>query len=109
MAQRKALASLEINRSYGKELSPYQRGQISAYKAMGLTNQKISQNLQCDKTTIFNTLIRNPLHNQDKSLPRSGRPQALNKVQKRNILRFIRINSKVTYQEIKFEIDISIY
>ena len=109
MAQRKALAPLEINRSYGKELSPYQRGQISAYKAMGLTNQKISQNLQCNKATVFNTLVQNPLYNQDKSLPRSGRPQTLNKIQKRNILHLIRINSKVTYQEIKFEVDISVY
>ena len=57
MTQRKTLTSLEINRSYDKKLSLYQRGHISAYKAMGLTNQKISQNLQCNKTIIFNTLV----------------------------------------------------
>ena len=109
MSQRRALAPLEINRSYGKELSPYQRGQISAYKAQGLTNQKISQILHCGESTISDTLVQNPLRNHGKSLPRSGRPQTLNRVQKRNILRIIRINPKITYQEIKSEVGISVH
>ena len=65
---------ININRSYGKELSPYQRSQILAYKAMGLINQQISKNLYYSKTTVFDTLIKNPLRNDGHSLPHKGRP-----------------------------------
>ena len=82
MNQRKALAPIEINRSYGQELSPFQCGQISAYKAVGLSNSKIGEKLACGKSTVFNTLVQNPLRNEGKSLSRTGRPSALNCVQK---------------------------
>jgi hypothetical protein len=65
----RALAPLEINRSYGNELSSYQRGQISAYKAVELINTQISKNLKCSKITVFDNLIKNPLRNDGKSLP----------------------------------------
>jgi transposase len=108
MNPRRALAPLEINRSYGNELSPYQRGQISAYKAVGLTNTQISKNLKCGKTTVFDNLIKNPLRNDGKSLPRKGRPPSLNRVQKRNLLRIIRINPKITYRVLALEIGVDV-
>jgi transposase len=109
MNQRRALAPLEINRSYGQELSPYQRGQISAYKAVGLTNQQISENLHCGKTTVFDNLVKNPLRNNGHSLSRKGRPPALNRTQKRNILRVIRSNPKITYQALKLEVGVEVH
>jgi transposase len=106
--QRRALAPLEINRSYGQELSPYQRGQTSAYKAIGLKNQQISENLHYDKTTVFDNLVKNPLRNNGHSLSRKGRPPALNRTQKRNILRVIRSNPKITYQALKLEVGVEV-
>ena len=109
MNQRKALAPIEINRSYGQELSPFQRGQISAYKAVGLSNSKIGEKLACSKSTVFNTFVRNPLRNEGKSLPCTGRSSALNCVQKRNILCIICTNSKIIYAALKLEADVSVH
>ena len=67
MNQRRALAPIEINRNYGQELSSFQRGQISAYKAVGLSNSKITDKLNCDKTTVFNNLVQNPLRKNGNS------------------------------------------
>ena len=40
---------------------------------------------------------------------RSGRPQSLNRIDKRNILRIIRTNPKITYQALKFTIEINVH
>ena len=109
MNQRRALAPIEINRSYGQELSSFQRGQISAYKAVGLSNSKIADKLNCGKTTVFNNLVQNPLRKDGNSQKRSGRPQSLNRIDKRNILRIIRTNPKITYQALKFTIEINVH
>ena len=97
MNQYRTLTSIEINRSYDQELSLFQRDQISAYKVVGLSNSKIADKLNCDKTTIFNNLVQNPLCKNDNSQKRLDRSQSLNRIDKRNILRIIRTNLKITY------------
>ena len=97
MNQYRTLTSIEINRSYDQELSLFQRDQISAYKAVGLSNSKIADKLNCDKTTVFNNLVQNPLRKNGNIQKRLDRSQSLNHINKRNILRIIRTNLKITY------------
>ena len=108
MNQRKALAPIAINRSYGNELSSFQRGQISAYKAVGLSNAQIGVKVNCAKSTVFDTLVQNPLRNEGKSLPRAGRPPTLNRVEKRNILRIIRTDPKITYVALRLALGVPV-
>ena len=70
---------------------------------------KISVQVNCKRTTVFNILIQNSLRKKGNSLSRSGRFSILNRVQKRNILYIIRINLKIIYIVLKFVIDVNVY
>ena len=70
---------------------------------------KISTQVNCGRTTVFNTLTQNPLRKEGNSLSRSGRPPILNRVQKRNILYIIRTNSKITYTALKSTTDVNVH
>lgn len=106
MAPRTPLAPLDINRSFRKEFTPFQRGQISAFKASGRTITEIAQCMSCAPAVIHYNLAKEPQRDQGKDLPRSGRPQALNRTQKRNILRVIRTNPKITYRALAAEVGV---
>ena len=80
MAQRQTLTSLEINRNYGNELSPFQRDQIFVYKVTRLLMNKINVQVNCKRTTVFNTLIQNPFRKKNNSLLRSERLSILNRI-----------------------------
>ena len=109
MSQRVPLAPCNANRSIGHELKPIQRAQISAYKAVGLTNDQIGARVFGAPTTVSSTLLRNQLRNDFKSLPRSGRPPALSKNDRRNILRIVRANPKITYQALRHEAGVAVH
>jgi hypothetical protein len=97
MAQRTPLAPCDGNRSINKELKPILRAQISMGKAVGLIHEQIGALTFLTPATVSTTLQRNPLRNDFKSLPRSGRPPTLTRHDKRLILRIIHKNSKITY------------
>lgn len=97
MAQRTPLAPCDGNRGINKELKPILRAQISMGKAVGFTHEQIGALPFLTPATVSTTLQRNPLRNDFKSLPRSGRPSTLTRHDKRLILRIIRKNPKITY------------
>ena len=109
MAQREPLKAISGNRGYNKELSVWDRAQISAYRAVGLSNEQIGGKIFCTSTTVSTTLQRNPLRNAGQTRPRSGRPPALSRVDKRNILRIIRRNPKITYVILKIQAGVTVH
>jgi hypothetical protein len=56
MVQRQPLQPCDPNRGIKQELNPTLRAQISAYKAVGLTNKQIGARVFCALTTISYTL-----------------------------------------------------
>jgi transposase len=109
MPQREPLRPIDANRGIKKELRPTQRSQISAYKSVGLTNEQIGARIFCAPTTISYTLKQIAQRDDFKSLPRSGRPSALTRQDRRTILRIVRSNPKITYAVLKLEAGVKVH
>jgi transposase len=109
MLRRQPLAPIDPNRALKKELSPWQRGQISAFRDIGLTNAQISKRTFCTPATVATTLRLNTLRNDGETRPRSGRPSALSRRDRRLILRIIRRNLKLTYAALKLEANATVH
>jgi transposase len=109
MPQRRPLEPIDANRTIKKELTPTQRARISAYKDVGLTNEQIGAKIFRAPTTIAYTLQQNSRRDDFKSLPRSGRPLALLKHERRTILRLVRSNPKITYGVLKQEAGVTVH
>jgi hypothetical protein len=85
--------------AYGCELSPYLRGSIQTWAAVGLSNEKIGKMTFLQPSTIKSTLLRNQLRDQGQTLDRPGRPPILTRRDKRLILRIVRKTPKIKYGE----------
>jgi transposase len=109
MAQREPLKAISGNRGYKEELSVWDRAQISAYKSVGLSNKEIAGKLQCALKTVSSTLRLNALRDEGQTRPRSGRPPALSNLDRRNLLRIIRSNPKITYAILKVEAGVTVH
>jgi IS30 family transposase len=108
MAQRQPLQPCDPNRGIKQELTPTLRAQISAYKAVGLTNEQIGARVFCAPTTIAYALRQNAHRDDFKSLSRAGRPPLLSRRDRRLILRIIRVNPKITYNVLKLEAPVQV-
>src|SRR5437016_4054591 len=100
MAQRTPLAPLDLNRIKNKELSPYLRGSIQTWAAIGLGTAEIAHKTFLTPKTVKSTLLRNLQRHNGTTLPRSGRPQKLSRRNRRTLLRFIRKNPKLIYKQV---------
>src|SRR5947199_10860558 len=100
MAQRTPLAPLDLNRIKNKELSPYLRGSIQTWAAIGLGTAEIARKTFLTPETVKSTLLRNSQRHEGITLSRSGRPQKLSRRDRRTLLRFIRKNPKLTYEQV---------
>jgi transposase len=109
MAQQEPLKAISGNRGYKQELSVWDRAQISAYKTVGLSNKEIAGKIDCTRKTVASTLRLNALRDEGQTLPRSGRPPALSRVDRRNILRIVRSNPKITYAILKIEAGVTVH
>jgi Transposase len=109
MPQRTPLAPCNGNRGINRELKPTLRAQITMGNAVGLTHAQIGALTFLTPATVSTTLLRNPLRDEHKSLPRSGRPPILKRHDKRLILRIIRKNPKITYQVLKQESGVTVH
>ena len=65
---------------------------------------KISKLTQIPKSTVHETIQLIPTRPKGNSLKRSGRPPKLDKVLKRNVIRYCRQNVKATYAQVKQEL-----
>src|SRR5436190_24183846 len=100
MAQRTPLAPLDLNRIKNKELSPYLRGSIQTWAAIGLGTAEIARKTFLTPETVKSTLSRNPQRHEGITLSRSGRPSKLSRRDRRTLLRYVRKNPKLIYEQV---------
>jgi transposase len=103
MAQRTPLTPISANIPSRKELSPYLRGQIIALHENGVSSAKIGEQLKIPASTVRTTIRRNLQRIDGESCPRAGRPLKLSRVDRRNILRIIRSDPKITYNALRIQ------
>ncbi|KAJ5779505.1 hypothetical protein N7457_007225 [Penicillium paradoxum] len=85
----------------GNELSPYLRGQIFGQAQLGLSIAKIAQHFSLSKSTIQYTLEKEPLRHEGNNQNRVGRPSILSVDDRSMVIRLIRNDPFITYQEIR--------
>ena len=108
MAQRKALGEISGNRAKGHELTVNQRAQIVGAVKCGATIVDVSKTLNFNPTTVITTVQKDSIRQDNQSLPRSGRPKKADARDIRTIVRYVRINPKHTYRQIKQQLRISL-
>jgi len=91
LLQRRPLSSIDRNATKGKELTLYKRGKIIRASVAGLPNPKIAIALKTLESTVRSTL-RYDL-------------QCLNGETRRRIVRLVRAQLKLTYNEVRKELD----
>jgi hypothetical protein len=89
-----------------KELSSHKHTIIEGMHLASIPNCKISCLTKVSESTVCATLKLLLAQLKGKSLQRNGRPSKLDKVTKRNIIRFVRQNVKATYAQVKHELSL---
>ena len=97
MARRTPLMPIDSNRIRNQELSPWLRGSIQTWAAVGLGNAEIARKTFLSPATVQSTLQRNPQRHEGTTISRLGRPQILSRRDQRALLRLIRKCPKLTY------------
>ena len=100
MAQRTPLAPLDLNRIRNQELSPWLRGSIQTWAAVGLGNAEIARKTFLTPATVQSTLRRNSQRHEGTTLSRSGRPSKLSRRDRRALLRYVCKNLKLSYEQV---------
>jgi transposase len=98
---RTPLAEISTNHVRNTELSPYLRGAIDFAAKTGLSQRQIADTLNLTRTTVQYTLNNDSHRFDGKSTQRPGRPKKYSSVNTRNIIRFVRIHLKSTYEDIR--------
>lgn len=91
-----------------KELSPTVRAFILGRYTGGEKPKSISNDLQIPLQTIYTTIRRSSSRSHCISKPRTGRPKSLSETAKRAIIRLIKKNPFITYQEVSETLQLSI-
>lgn len=99
--QRKPLTPINPQRLPNHRLTPYQRGKIDAQREAGLSLGAIAALQKLPRSTIQYSLEKAPLRQNGESLPSSGRPRSYTDRDERSLLRIIRTQPKLTYEEVK--------
>jgi transposase len=89
------------------ELSPHKRSVIEGLHKAGCSVKDIVEIEKMPRSTIRDTLKLLTARPKGQSLPRSGRPSTLTRVEKRAIIHFCRENVKATYSEVKQQLQLS--
>src|SRR5436190_20124582 len=108
MAQRTPLAPLDLNRIRNQELSPWLRGSIQTWAAVGLGNAEIARKTFLSPATVQSTLQRNPQRHEGTTISRPGRPQILSRRDRRALLRLVRKCPKLIYDQIISETGLNV-
>jgi transposase len=114
MAPRTPLGAVSTNARVSKknktprlELSPHKRSVIEGLYKAGCSVQCIAEIENTPPSTIYDTIKQLNTRPKGYSLPCSGRPPILTRVEKRSIIRFVRENVKATYTEVKQELQLN--
>lgn len=87
------------NRLHKHELSPYDKGIINGKAFDGKSVRQIASELQQPCQTVQDTIQKQQIRENGKSLPRSGCPKQVTEYDKRRILLLTRTNPRMTYEE----------
>src|SRR5579859_2045556 len=108
MARRTPLMPIDLNRTRNQELSPWLRGSIQTWAAVGLGTAEIARKTFLTPETVESTLRCNQRHHEGITLPRSGRPRKLSARDRRTLLRLVRKYPKLTYDQVISEIGLGV-
>jgi Transposase len=101
MAQRRPLGEISGNKPIGHELTVNDRAQIVGAIKCGARSCEVRNTLQFTRQTISTTVQRESVRQDNQSLPRSGRPKKTTDRDVRTIVRYVQINPKHTYRQIR--------
>jgi hypothetical protein len=97
--QRTPLGRIDPNQLRGKDMSPYNRGQVIGAYINGLTQREIKDKYKFSRKAIRGAIALNILNTNRASLPRTGRPKVYNERDRRMMLRNLRSYPKLTFQQ----------
>jgi hypothetical protein len=105
MPPRTPLGIIDGNRRPGGELTPYQRGKIEGACSAGSSFPDAASLVKCDPRTARSTLLLAPERLDGHIKPRTGRPKLYDVRFERRVLRLARWNAKMTYEDMKMQLD----
>jgi transposase len=105
LLQRRPLSSIDGNATKGKELTPYKRGKIIGASVAGLPNPEIAVALKTPESTVRSTLRYDLQRLNGETRRRIGRPREWNDHHVRRLVRLVRAQPKLTYNEVRKELD----
>lgn len=89
-------------------MDPHTRGQIIGAAKAGLSYGRIGKIFKIDRETARQTCLLDSERVQGHSKPRTGRPSKIDDRDVRTIVRYVRINPKHTYRQIKERLRVSL-
>ena len=101
MLRRAPLASISSNKTPRKELSIFDKGQISGLFRASLTLTQIHRNLNISSSTIRSVLGRLDTQFTEVNKLRSERPHVITLRAARLLVRQMRLTPKVTWRKLK--------
>jgi hypothetical protein len=90
-----------------KELSPHKHIVIEGMYLASISNSKILRLTEIPESTVWSTIKLFSTRLKGHSLPRSSCPPKLDRVTKRNIIRFVRQNVKTTYAQVRQKLSLN--
>ena len=99
--QNASLASISGNKTSRKELSIFDKGQISGLSRADLTLTQIHRNLNIPPSTIRSVLERLDTQPTEVNKLRSERPHVITLRAARLLVRHVRLTPKITWRELK--------
>jgi Transposase len=106
MAQRHPLGEIGGNRPVGRKLTVNNRAQIGGAIKCGARPCEVRNTIYSTRQPISTTVQRESVRQDNQSLPRCGRPKNTTDRDVYTILRYVRINPKHTYRQIRQSLQI---
>jgi hypothetical protein len=101
MAPRTPLRVIDPNRPAGHELSSKLRNRIIGAHDAGRGATEIGRMYNIPESTVRYTIEQESKRDNQTTLPRSGAPRTYTKYFERQLLRYVRLNPKHTYEQIR--------
>ena len=96
---RTSLGTISGNRRHNTELNLCQRGMILGGQALGHKSSEIAKVLNVPRTTVNYTIQKHSERPNGVTKSRSGRPGVLSDRDRRQIIKYARINPRLTYAQ----------
>src|SRR5215471_14424487 len=88
------------------ELTSYWRSHILGRYVGGQSQKAISEDLDIPRSTIRNTITRSESRYENESLHQSGRPEIVSESLHHHLLREVRANPKIRYNQLRLNLEL---